>query len=340
MSNVRFQNAMRRIPQRTPPIWMMRQAGRYHRHYQALRAKHSFIDLCKNSKLAAEVALGPIADFDFDVAILFSDLLFPLEAMGMGLSYDPAPKLGWHLEPNRIKDLIPAHKAIEALHFQREAMAETKRILPEDKSLIGFVGGPWTLFAYAMEGGHKGELQIAKKNINLFKPFCEILIPLLIDNIKLQLAGGAEIVLIIDTAAGELSPQVFKFDMIPQLEKLVAHFHHKVAYYGKNIQAAHLTNHLFESHRFAGLGVDHRWHLPDLLKQSKNGFIQGNFDQSLLFLSEKEFSIYLERYTNDFLKLSEAERAGWVCGLGHGILPNTPENNVRTFVTTIRGVFA
>jgi uroporphyrinogen decarboxylase len=340
MSNIKFQNALRRIPQRTPPIWLMRQAGRYHKHYQALRAQHSFMDLCKKPKLAAEVALGPIADFDFDVSILFSDLLFPLEAMGMGLTYDPGPKLGWHLEASRMRDLIPAHKAIEALQFQKEAMLETRKILPEDKSLIGFVGGPWTLFAYAMEGGHKGELQIAKKNINLFKQFCDILVPLLIDNIKLQLAGGAELVLMIDTAAGELSPQVFKFDIIPQLEKIVSHFHHRVAYYGKNIQGAHISHNLFESNRFAGLGVDHRWHLPDLLKQNKSGFIQGNFDQSLLFLSEKEFSIYLERYTSDFLKLTEAERAGWVCGLGHGVLPATPENNVRTFVRTIREVFA
>ena len=339
MSNTKFQNALKKIPQKTPPIWFMRQAGRYHSHYQALRAQHSFIELCKNPVLAAEVAMGPIRDFDFDIAILFSDLLFPLEAMGMGLSYDPAPKLGWHLEPGRMKDLLTVEKAMPFLEFQKEAMIETRKVLPEDKSLIGFVGGPWTLFAYAMEGGHKGELHTAKKNINMFKPFCDILIPILIENIKLQLAGGAEIVMILDTAAGELSPQVFKFDVVPQLEKLAANFHHKVAYYGKNIHAAHLNHPLFESHRFAGVGVDHRWHLPDLLKLTKHGFVQGNFDQSLLFLSEKEFSIYLNRYMNDFTKLTDAERAGWVCGLGHGVLPGTPEANVRSFVKTIREVF-
>src|SRR5258707_6516073 len=80
-----------------PPVWFMRQAGRYHRHYQALRARHEFIELCKNPQLATEVTMGPIEDFDFDAAILFSDLLFPLEAMGMGLEYAPGPRLGWHL---------------------------------------------------------------------------------------------------------------------------------------------------------------------------------------------------------------------------------------------------
>ena len=93
MSNVKFQNAINHLPQNVPPIWFMRQAGRYHRHYQKLRAQHSFMELCKNPELAAAVALGPIQDFDFDVSILFSDLLFPLEALGMGLTYgDGGPR--------------------------------------------------------------------------------------------------------------------------------------------------------------------------------------------------------------------------------------------------------
>src|SRR5260370_42004920 len=87
IGSARFQDAVARRPQATPPIWLMRQAGRYHRHYQALRQKYSFMDLCKRPELAAEVALGPVMDFGFDVAILFSDLLFPLEALGMGLAY-------------------------------------------------------------------------------------------------------------------------------------------------------------------------------------------------------------------------------------------------------------
>src|SRR5437762_11477225 len=106
IGNERFQNALARVPQRTPPIWLMRQAGRYHRHYQALRAQHSFMDLCKQPELAAEVALGPVLDFDFDAAILFSDLLFPFEAVGMGLDYtDHGPQLGWKLNQDSIKDL-------------------------------------------------------------------------------------------------------------------------------------------------------------------------------------------------------------------------------------------
>src|SRR3954467_12533978 len=132
--NERFQNALKRVPQKVPPIWMMRQAGRYHHHYQKLKERYSFMELCKSPELASEVALGPVEDFDFDVAILFSDLLFPLEALGMGLKYDPAPELGWRLNFDSLKKLAPQAQALELLQFQKAAHEETRRVLPADKS--------------------------------------------------------------------------------------------------------------------------------------------------------------------------------------------------------------
>src|SRR5213594_4797078 len=107
IGHARLHNALARRPQSTPPIWLMRQAGRYHKHYQALREKYSFMDLCKRPELAAEVALGPVLDFDFDAAILFSDLLFPLEALGMGLEYtEHGPQLGFKLNPENMSRLF------------------------------------------------------------------------------------------------------------------------------------------------------------------------------------------------------------------------------------------
>src|SRR5262252_8372542 len=139
VGNARFQNALARRAQRTPPIWLMRQAGRYHRHYQALRAKHSFVDLCKQPELAAEVALGPVMDFGFDAAILFSDLLFPLEALGMGLEYtESGPQLGWKLNPDSISRLRSVDDAWPQLLFQGDAMRATRERLSDDRSLIGF----------------------------------------------------------------------------------------------------------------------------------------------------------------------------------------------------------
>ena len=147
MSNRKFSNALENIPQPVPPIWFMRQAGRYHSHYQNLKIKNSFVELCKNPSLAAETALGPIESFDFDVAILFSDILFPLASLGMELTYSPGPKFENHLTHENFKKVFKNKFDINSLSFQGEALQRTREILPEDKSLIGFVGGPFTLLA-------------------------------------------------------------------------------------------------------------------------------------------------------------------------------------------------
>jgi uroporphyrinogen decarboxylase len=290
MANKKFINALERQPQAVPPIWFMRQAGRYHQHYQALRAKHSFMELCKDPHLAAEVALGPVRDFDFDVSILFSDLLFPLEAMGMGLKYEPAPELAWRLNEGNVKDLKRADEAISALAFQKQAMIETRKLLPLEKSLIGFVGGPWTLFTYATEGAHKGGLETSKKNWKVFNSFCEVIVPLLKANIRLQLEGGAEVVMLFDTAAGELAPDFYRELVVPSLQLLAEEFPRQLGYYAKGVHSYHLDHPFFRAtNLLAGLGFDHRWDITDALKTNKIGFVQGNFDQSLVFLEPAEF---------------------------------------------------
>ena len=338
--NIRFQNAIARKAQATPPVWCMRQAGRYHAHYQALRAKHSFMDLCRIPELASEVAMGPMQDFDFDVAILFSDLLFPLDALGMGLSYEQdGPKLKTKLNPVTIHNLVPLTEALPTLHFQKEAMIATRNLLPKDKSLIGFVGGAWTLFAYAVEGSHSGGLLEAKKHFSLFAKFCEQLIPLLEANIVLQLSGGAEIVMLFDTAAGELSPVLYQQFVVPTIEILAKKFPGKLGYYSKGTSEAHLRHPFFASGLLAGMGIDHRLDLPGLFGLSNTGFLQGNFDQALLHLDAKHFAEELKRYLEPFEKLSPLQRAGWVAGLGHGVLPKTPEANVHSYVKIIRETF-
>lgn len=338
--NQRFQNALARNPQNIPPVWFMRQAGRYHAHYQALRRKHSFVELCKEPELAAETAMGPIRDFDFDVSILFSDLLFPLEALGMGLSYaDGPPKLGFSLDPTTISRLIPWEDACPALAFQGEAARATRSALPKDKSLIGFVGGPWTLFVYAVEGGHHGPLLRAKRGLpDLFPAFNERLVPLLEYTIRRQLEGGAELVMVFDTAAGELSPALYDQYVRPSLERLTASFPGKLGYYGKGLTHSHLP--AIKKIPFAGVGVDHRFDLPGLLPDWDNGFLQGNFDQALLHLEPVAFEAAAKEYLAPFQNLSLAERAGWVSALGHGVLPATPERNVKRLVELVRESFA
>ena len=337
--NQKFLNALNRTPQSTPPIWFMRQAGRYHSHYQNLRSKNSFDQLCKNPELAAEVAMGPIQDFDFDVAILFSDILYPLEALGMGLNYtDQGPRLGFQLNEDNFAQLKKVDDAFPFMHFQKEAMKITRQKLSRDKSLIGFVGGPWTLFVYAVEGSHAGSLIQSKKNLNLFYKFSEMIEQFLIKNIEIQFAGGADIVMIFDTAAGEVSPTFFKNYLQPVISRLVNKFPNKLGYYSKGTQNS-FFNSDFKSLPLAGQGYDHRCFLPDILKENKHGFVQGNFDQSLLHMDPVDFKKMLSIYVNEMKNLSPDERAGWVCGLGHGVLPKTPEKNVKDFIETIRKEF-
>ncbi len=338
MANKKFQNACNRVPQNVPPVWMMRQAGRYHKHYQALRKKHSFIELCKDPELAAEVAMGPIEDFDFDVAILFSDLLFPLEALGMGLEYSPAPALGWYLsDESDFGKMQSVEKAIDHMGFQGEAVKRTRERLPDDKSLIGFVGSPWTLFVYAVAGSHKGNLVPVKKRLSLFPDFCEMIAPLMEANIRIQLEAGAEKVMVFDTAAGEMAAQDFYKHLHPYLIGLSQKFPNQLGYYSKNTVSEHLGG-LLESSEFGGFGYDHRWDLRTKFGKGQ-GFVQGNFDQSLLFLPEEAFKSYLHEYLQNFLELKPEDRAGWVCGLGHGVLPETPEAHVKYFVQTVREMF-
>ena len=336
IGSLRFQNALARLPQATPPIWLMRQAGRYHRHYRDLRRQFSFMDLCKRPELAAQVALGPVLDFDFDAAILFSDLLFPLEALGMGLEYtDAGPQLEWRLGRETISRLREVEEAWPQLLFQGQAVRITRQLLPAKKSLIGFVGGPWTLFVYAVEGTHK-HVETAVKDFTLFEQFCETIIPLLVRNIENQFANGAEVMMIFDTAAGELAPEVFQREIVPQLERLVRVFPARLGYYSKGTRREHLNHSLFTGGSWAGIGVDQNWDLRDAFAMFPHGFVQGNFDQNLLLNSRPdELKQHLANFLSPILK---HDRTGWICGLGHGVLPKTPEENVRLFVNTVREV--
>ena len=335
-ANPRFANALERRAQAVPPIWLMRQAGRYHQHYQRLRARYSFLQLCQEPELAAQVALGPVQDFGFDTAILFSDLLFPLAALGMGLEYPVSgPQLGWRLTPENIGQLRPLEEAWPAMQFQGRAVRATREILPPETSLVGFVGGPWTLFGYAVEGSHQGVLAPTKRNLPLFPQFGEILLPLLLRNIADQLDNGAELVMIFDTAAGELPPDIFAEEVVPLLARLALAFPGRLGYYAKGVQPAHLRHPLFTGGGFAGIGVDYRWTLPEAFALFPRGFVQGNFDPALLLLERGE----CERRVRSYLAtLKDIDRTGWVCGLGHGVLPKTPEDNVRMFVNTVREI--
>ena len=339
MPNTKFLNSLNRTPQKGPPVWFMRQAGRYHDHYQALKKDHTFEELCKNPLLAAETAMGPINEFDFDVAILFSDILFPLEALGMDLSYNPGPQFGLHLNEENANSLLVNQNPISFMNFQGEAIERTIERLPKEKSLIGFVGGPWTLISYACNI-NKDSRQI---NLNNFQIglLDNVILPLLKENIKLQLNAGAEVVMIFDSAAHQLDEEDLNVYLEKTFNSLAKEFPNKVGYYAKDGINYETIIAKQDDHEIdlAGMGLDSNIDIRDYFKKTTNGFVQGNFSEHFLTLPLEEFLPKLDIFINQMSDLTPEDRAGWVCGLGHGVLKTTPQENVKEFVRRIREAF-
>lgn len=339
MPNTKFINSLNRTPQKGPPVWFMRQAGRYHDHYQSLKKAHTFEELCKNPLLAAETAMGPINEFDFDVAILFSDILFPLEALGMDLSYNPGPQFGLHLNEENANSLLVNQNPISFMNFQGEAIERTIERLPKEKSLIGFVGGPWTLISYACNI-NKDSRQI---NLNNFQIglLDNVILPLLKENIKLQLNAGAEVVMIFDSAAHQLDEEDLNIYLEKTFNSLAKEFPNKVGYYAKDGINYETIIAKQDDHEIdlAGMGLDSNIDIRDYFKKTTNGFVQGNFSEHFLTLPHEEFLPKLDIFINQMSDLTPEDRAGWVCGLGHGVLKTTPQENVKEFVRRIREAF-
>jgi uroporphyrinogen decarboxylase len=341
----RFYEATLRQNNQCPPVWMMRQAGRYHQHYQNLKKSHSFVELCKTPELAAEVAMGPIEDFDFDAAILFSDILFPLEAMGMPLDYNPGPILGFLLDGD-CKKLRSPKNVQSFFAFQKQALEITRQRLPVHKGLIGFVGAPLTLFCFAVEGSHKKNLNRFRSGVEsgLYEEFFGLLRPMLLENMLLQAQAGCDAMALFDTTAGELSPTVYEKYVVPHLEQITQSFKQQcpkvsLIYYSKHTSPLHWN--ALKNCSIDVLGIDWNHPLSAVISDYGDKYaIQGNFDPQLLRdLNLDQLQSELEAYFTPIQKLDSNALKGWICGLGHGVLPLTPEENVRCFVRMQREIF-
>ena len=331
MGNNFFLNALNRVEQETPPIWFMRQAGRYHNHYQKLKEKYTFEQLCKTPELASEVACGPIKEFDFDVSILFSDILFPLEGLGLPLKFNPGPIFCFFINENNYQKYSDIDQAIDHMKFQKEAIKITREQLHQSKSLIGFVGGLWTLLRFAVDKKNK-LFEIQEFHFEFIE---KTLLPLIKKNIELQLDSGVEIVMIFDSGLADLQSDLFKNKYFFFLQDLANSFPYKIGYYCKGRSQDEVK--LISDLSFAGLGIDHNLDIVDSLSNSNHGFIQGNFDESKMLMNENDLSKELNLYCDKIQNYGSIK--GWVCGLGHGINKLTPEKNVHLFIDIIRKRF-
>jgi uroporphyrinogen decarboxylase len=320
--NKKFTNALNRVEQSCPPIWMMRQAGRYQRSYMELKETYNFEQMCKLPQIAAKTAMLPIEQFDFDVAILFSDILWHIEGLGIPLKFDPSPKFEFNLSEENYRDHMCLESAMEHLDFQQKAIEATRHKLHASKSLIGFVGGPWSVLNYAL-GDNKVSVDFKTMYLT------EVIMPLMARSIRAQKAAGAEAVMVLDSGLHNMSKPYFENTYLPIIEQLS--IIGGVGYYGRGIPNGSLPK--IKKMEFAGIGIDSTEDLPKALKTYTNGFVQGNFNEKHMLLEPKLFRYELDKWLEE---LEDVDTTGWVCGLGHGIIKETNERNVAEFIDKIR----
>ena len=324
--NQKFYNALNRIEQDVPPIWLMRQAGRYHSHYQNLKTKYSFEELCTIPELICETTMGPIRDFDFDAAILFSDILFPLDYLGMELAFNPGPQFSKPLTEELLKNEKDKNFS-DYIQFQINGLKLIRETLPMNKSLIGFIGGPYTLFQFAQRH--------PKSNSDLLNNFLPLIENILEKNIDLQFTVDLDLLMIFDTEAQHLSLEEFNSIIKPFIEKMTLKYPGRIGYFTKNIDSKKFESlKTIKDLRLTVMGSDHN--IFNELPNTKLS-LQGNFsNEQLAEIDESKFKKNLSNFVKYIQDQDKSRRSGWICSLDHGVLKTTPEKNVKLFIETIR----
>lgn len=329
--------AARRQPLDRPPVWIMRQAGRYMPEFRALRAKHDFLTVCRTPELACEVTLQPLEPIGVDAAILFSDILVPLAPMGMQVRFDGH---GPHLDnPIReladVKALRPIDPAADTAYVG-EAIRMVKRELAGRLPLIGFAGSPWTLASYMIEGGGSKTYANTKRMMyrapEAFAALTDHLATALVGYLNYQIEAGCDVVQLFESWGGVLSPADFRRYALPAIRKVIAGVKPSgvpVVLYMNG--AGHVLEDLVEAGADV-VGVDWRVDLPAAIAAYGDRVaFQGNLDPGLLYADE-------ERIAAEVRALHEAigGRPGHIFNLGHGIQPDTPVAGAQAFVRAVK----
>ena len=317
------------------PVWLMRQAGRYMKEYQEIRAKVDFLTLCKTPELAATVTLQPIDILGVDAAILFSDILIPVEAMGMPLEFHDkkGPILG---DPVRTKagvDKLVIPDTEDSMPFVLDTIKILRRELKVP--LIGFSGAPWTLATYIIEGGSSKNFMHTKRmmyqNPGLFKALMEKITATVIEYLTSQIHAGVQAVQLFDSWAGILAPYDYENNIFPYVKsaiKALKKFDIPVIYFVNDCAG------LLKVVKKCGadvIGIDWRVDMAKAAKKlGKKYSIQGNLDPCVLFAPKEQ----IEDRVKDILFKAEPAR-GHIFNLGHGILPETPVENAIAMVEAV-----
>ena len=329
--NDRFLRACRREPVDATPVWFMRQAGRYMSSYRALRERHSLLEICRQPDLATEVTLQPVDAIDVDAAILFSDLLLPLEPMG--IPFDFVKGEGPVIDPpvrsiERI-DQLRAFEPREALGHVLETIKMLRVALEDRVPLIGFAGAPFTMASYAIEGGPSSNYARTKALMYgepaAWHKLADLFATVVADYLTSQIEAGVQAVQLFDSWVGALSPRDYQEFALPHTRRIfdaIQPLGAPMLHFGTG------TTPLLPAMRDAGgdvIGLD--WRIPldeGWALVGDDRAVQGNLDPTLL-LGPPERML---RGAFDVLQQAGG-RPGHVFNLGHGILPSTPLENVQ-----------
>jgi uroporphyrinogen decarboxylase len=319
----------------------MRQAGRYMAEYRAVRKKHSILEICKTPEIAADVTITAAEKLDVDAAIIFADLLLPLEVMGMPFRFEAGegPVIERPLRAPKDVDALVTNRAAE-LGYVAESVRRVVKHFGEKMPVIGFCGAPFTLASYMIEGGGSRNYIHTKKMMYTETAAWQMLMRKLVDVLAAyaaeQVTAGADALQIFDSWVGCLSVEDYRQYVLPFATDLVQRLKKTgvpVIYFGTD------TATLLPAMKETGaqvMGVDWRFPLDQAWSSLKfAGAVQGNLDPVLLFAGQKE----LRTRANTILSQAGG-RPGHIFNLGHGILPETPVENVRALVNFVRELSA
>jgi uroporphyrinogen decarboxylase len=331
-----FLAACRREETPYTPVWLMRQAGRYMEEYRKLRAQYGFLELCKNSDLAAEITVTPVERLGVDAAILFADILLILEPMGVGLEYSKGdgPVIRNPVSSRTHVEQLVEFDPQDALPFVFETLRKCRAALNGKVPLIGFAGAPFTLASYLIEGGASRNYLKTKKliysNPGAWRPLMERLASDTAKYLNAQIAAGAQAVQLFDSWAGCLSPEDYERHVLPHTRATIAGVTPGIPV----INFSTGTGGFLKLLRAAGgdvIGVDWRVHLDEAWERLGHDVgIQGNLDPAALLASPRE----IRRRVEEILRRAGG-RPGHIFNLGHGVFPETPVANVIAMVDAV-----
>jgi len=335
----RFLRACRSESVDRTPIWIMRQAGRYLPEYRALRERHSMLHLCRTPELACEVTMQPLRRFPLDAAILFSDLLIPIPALGCGFDIveHRGPVLDRSVRSREDIDALKDPEDLRSLEFAFEAVRLVKAALAKEAPgtpLIGFTGAPFTVASYMIEGGPSRRFAETRKFMHRDPVGWDMLMgrlaALLSEYLVRQIDAGADAVQLFDSWVGVLSPGEYRRHVLEPTRRVIA------AASARRVPVIHfgtMNGTLIEAMADAGgdvIGADWRMPLDTARRRCPGRAVQGNLDPIALFAPQE----VLSRMIDDVIDQAGG-LPGHIFNLGHGILPETPIENVRFLVEAV-----